>query len=409
VRPGNRVGAYELLRPLGKGGFGTVWQARGERGEIVALKILHRLQDRSRGPTNVERFVAEARLLHDLEHPGVVRVLGVIDARPDGPIAYAMELLDGRDLGSLRGDLDPLALADLFHQTATTLAYLHQRGILHRDVKPQNIFVVRNGAQRIAKLIDFGIAKELDSAGFSERTATGQVLGTMRSMAPETFRKLAGEPVELTPAIDQWALGVALYRMLANAPPFPANTLLPLMEQVVRQPTPTLILAPPFTDDPISDALISVAYRCLEKEPRLRFASMAELATSLAQICEPTHASSYSVSGATEIGFENRSNAIFATNSVAVDPLEPQPLDLELATLSVLPMPSARRSSIPRPNTDPTPARPSPHPFDELRPPRARGPAMTTRRARTFPWLPWAAATLALTLAFLLGWLFGAR
>jgi serine/threonine protein kinase len=288
---GDRIGDFELLRVLGKGGFGAVWQARERRsGRNAAIKVLHsdlRKVRNDRGPSLADRFLTEARILKTLDHPGVVRVLEVFDHREDGVIAYAMEMLVGSDLAALRPEIDAAALIDVFAQVAGTLAYLHARGVLHRDVKPSNIFVCDaedGGYERAVKLIDFGVAKDLDGGSIAESTATGMLVGTVQSMPPEAFLRLNGEEVELTGAVDQWGLGVALYRMISGRAPFRSEAILELISEIQVRPAQALVPADQFVADDAVAQLEPVILRCMAKRPEARYADMSALAAELTRL-----------------------------------------------------------------------------------------------------------------------------
>jgi serine/threonine protein kinase len=288
---GDRIGDFELLRVLGKGGFGAVWQARERRsGRTAAIKVLHsdlRKVRSDRGPSLADRFLTEARILKTLDHPGVVRVLEVFDHREDGVIAYAMEMLVGSDLAALRPEIDGAALIDVFAQVAGTLAHLHARGVLHRDVKPSNIFVCDaedGGYERAVKLIDFGVAKDLDGGSIAESTATGMLVGTVQSMPPEAFLRLNGEEVELTGAVDQWGLGVALYRMISGRAPFRSEAILELISEIQRRPAQPLVPADQFVADDAAAQLEPVILRCIAKRPEARYADMSALAAELTRL-----------------------------------------------------------------------------------------------------------------------------
>ena len=225
LAPGIRLGPYEVLSILGAGGMGQVYRARDTRlGRDVALKLMADagVQD---GPL-LTRFEQEARLAGSLNHPNVVVVFDV--GRHEGAPYLVTELLQGETLRQ-RLEKGPIALdqaLDWAAQVARGLAAAHAQGVIHRDVKPENIFITRGGH---VKLLDFGIAKLteaprgsspkqlLDStAGGSEMTVEGQVFGTPSYMSPEQVR---GEPVDAR--TDLFSLGAVLQEMVTGERAFP--------------------------------------------------------------------------------------------------------------------------------------------------------------------------------------------
>ncbi|MPY96873.1 MAG: protein kinase [Actinophytocola sp.] len=196
---------YQRTRRLGHGGFGTVWQAYDTQlSRTVALKIAH-APDRD----TVERMQREARALAALDHPNCVRVYDLVE-QPDG-LALVMEYLDGDALASAvdeRGPIDDVAAARLWSTTASALAAAHEKGVLHRDVKPSNVIVDPRG---IPHLIDFGIAR---SKGDAKLTATGMMIGTPDYTAPEIANGAAASP-----ASDAWQLAATVSFALTGRPP----------------------------------------------------------------------------------------------------------------------------------------------------------------------------------------------
>jgi tRNA A-37 threonylcarbamoyl transferase component Bud32 len=222
------LGRYRLEREIAAGATARVWRARDEQlDRPVAVKLLHPhlLPD----ATSRQRLEAEARAAAALSHPGIATVFDVTGAQ-ELP-ALVMELVDGEPL-SVRlardGPMRPDAAARLAAEVAEALYHAHQRGIIHRDVKPANI-LVEAGSGR-ARLIDFGIAHSLELAT-QPLTQTGIALGTPRYMAPE---QLAAEPVG--PRTDLWGLGAVLYEALIGWPPFDGGTPLAIARQQVEGP-----------------------------------------------------------------------------------------------------------------------------------------------------------------------------
>ncbi|MEZ0230895.1 MAG: serine/threonine-protein kinase, partial [Planctomycetota bacterium] len=208
---GKRVGSYALGEELGRGGMGVVYRAFDTNlRRPVALKMI---LDASRADLEErERFEREARATAKLSHPGIVQVFdaGVHEGKP----FLVMELVEGRSFETVlsgKEALTPRRVAEVVRGVAEALQHAHEHGVVHRDVKPQNVLLDREGRPR---LVDFGLAR--DSAT-NNLTVTGSILGTPAYLAPEQAR---GESRGQGPAIDIYALGAVLYRALVGRPPF---------------------------------------------------------------------------------------------------------------------------------------------------------------------------------------------
>jgi hypothetical protein len=271
------VGRYRLKRRIGTGGMGEVWLAyHPALKRDVAVKILRTSEANE---ANITRFEREVRATAELVHPNTVRLFD-FGATEDGVLFYAMELLEGQTLTEVvarEHGLPPERAVYLVAQASRALAEAHRRGIVHRDVKPDNLFLTSLGGEHdFVKLLDFGIVKVLteDFTAIGQRlTRAGAVLGTPHYMSPE---QAAGEKVDARS--DVYALGAVLYYALTGAPPFEEANAAKILMAHLRDP-----VVPPSVraTRPIPDDVEAIVLRCLEKEPGRRYASAAELAEAL--------------------------------------------------------------------------------------------------------------------------------
>ena len=270
---GQTIGSYRIARLIGAGGMGSVYKAvQPSIGSRVAIKLLS--HDPARSPSLVERFFSEARAVNVIRHEHIVNVLD-LSALPDGRPYIVMEYLDGEPLASVlerRGALPLGTLARMISEVLDALGAAHAKGVVHRDLKPDNLFVSPNGHM---KVLDFGIAKlrgEIGTPG--DGTRTGALLGTPHYMAPE---QAMARPVDAR--ADLYAVGVILYEAATGKKPFDAPSLFELLRlHIERRPEPPRMLRPE-----IPPAYESVILRALEKDPALRFQSAAELAQALGE------------------------------------------------------------------------------------------------------------------------------
>jgi tetratricopeptide (TPR) repeat protein len=281
-RPEIIAGRYELEASIGRGAFGEVFRARDrETGALVALK---RLRTSSTDPAALERFEREARLHSRMTSPRIVRCLGHgIEA---GKQPYlVLEWLDGEDVG-LRQRTRPLAwseVVEVARQAALGLHALHEEGVVHRDVKPQNLFVLHTakGAPLELKLVDLGIARV---ASDTPLTLDGQWIGTPHYMSPEQARGDVG----LGPAADVFALGSVLYELLSGVRPFRAEDPFAVLAKILLEdPAPLTQVAPG-----LPAALAALVHRALAKAPNERFASALALAEALDDVARAAPAAS---------------------------------------------------------------------------------------------------------------------
>ena len=264
-------GRYRLGDSLGAGGMAEVFRAEDTRlSRAVAIKILR--AELSLDRSFRLRFESEARAAATLSHPNVVSIFDV-DEREDGRPFIVMELVEGGSLADrLRsGPLDPSQAASLLAGTLAGLGAAHHAGILHRDIKPGNILLARDGSARVA---DFGIAKALaEAAGASDLTGTSLVLGTPRYLAPE---RALGQAA--TVQSDLWAVGAVLYEALAGQSAYAGDTPFELMAAASSE----RIVPPVQPLPPEGAALLAVAVRALSADPSERFDSAAAMADALA-------------------------------------------------------------------------------------------------------------------------------
>jgi tetratricopeptide (TPR) repeat protein len=266
------VSGYEVLSELGRGGMGVVYKARQlSLGRVVALKML--LAGEHASGVGLARFKAEASAVAGLQHPNLVQVYEV--GEHDGCPFFSMEFVAGRTLGE-RINGNPLP-ADEAARTTAVLAramhFAHQRGVVHRDLKPANVLLAADGSPKIA---DFGLAKR---QGAQSHTRTGDVLGTPSYMAPE---QVAGKGKDAGPAADIYALGALLYEMLTGRPPFKGESAADTLFQVLHaDPVPPSLLRAKSPRD-----LETICLKCLEKDPRKRYASAQALAEDLERFLE---------------------------------------------------------------------------------------------------------------------------
>jgi mono/diheme cytochrome c family protein len=262
-----QIPGYEIVRVIGEGGMGVVYEARQRNlGRTVAVKMISGV---GLGVTQVARFRAEAEASARLQHANFVQIfdVGQVNGRP----YYSMEYVDGGSLAQhlTRTRPSPRHAAELVSTLAQAIHAAHACGIVHRDLKPANVMLTAAG---IPKIADFGLAKRLDDD--SGHTRTGEVLGTPSYMAPE---QATGQKERIGPATDVYALGAILYELLTGRPPFRGDNPLDALRQVTTQdPIAPSRLAPSVPRD-----LEAICLKCLEKEPAARYASAQELADDL--------------------------------------------------------------------------------------------------------------------------------
>ncbi|MBK8597050.1 MAG: protein kinase [Holophagales bacterium] len=269
-----RIGRYEILRPLGKGAMGLVYLARDPQIErTLALKTV-----RFDGPSQSfsvseakARFLKEAKISGRLQHPNIVTVFDV--GEDEGVLYLAMEYISGGALSQRLTDGIEFPIPErirILSEVADALAHAHQRGVIHRDVKPANILLTEAS---VAKVTDFGIGKLL--TGDTDLTSTGQMVGSPAYMSPEQIR---GDKLDVRS--DIFSLGVVLYQTLTLKKPFPADTLTTLVYQILHnQPDDPLV-----HNDELPPEITQIALKCLEKDRENRYGDAVELADDLRAI-----------------------------------------------------------------------------------------------------------------------------
>jgi eukaryotic-like serine/threonine-protein kinase len=261
-------GPYELIRELGRGGMGVVYEARQKGLErSVAIKMI--LASHLASPELVRRFQAEAKAAARLRHSNIVHIHDV--GQLHGQDFFAMEYIDGQSLAERISDgpVDVPTAVRLLATVARAVEHLHEQGVVHRDLKPSNILLDADGQPYVT---DFGLAKVF--AAGPEMTATGVIAGTPSYMAPE---QASGRRAEIGPASDVYSLGAILYELLTGVPPFRAESPLDTLMDVLSGDPET-----PRTLNPhVPRGLELICLKCLAKEPGERYPSASALADEL--------------------------------------------------------------------------------------------------------------------------------
>jgi serine/threonine-protein kinase len=265
-----KIGRYRVLGELGRGAMGIVYKAEDPNlDRTVALKTIIVDEEAEGRDEYRKRFILEAKAAGKLNHPNIITTFDC--GEHDGLAYLAMELLEGTDLRSrmLKESLPPAEAVEIARQVAEGLAYAHERGVVHRDIKPGNIMLNKRGQ---VKIMDFGLARMRVA---DHKTSTGMVLGTPRYMSPE---QISGQPVDQRS--DIFSLGIVLYEMLTGTRLFSGED----MAQVTHQIT-EFDHVPPTRQVPGLPAMVDfVVARALKKDPAVRYQDARELAADLATL-----------------------------------------------------------------------------------------------------------------------------
>jgi serine/threonine-protein kinase len=262
------AGAYELEKELGRGGMAVVYRAvETDLHRTVALKVLAL---GTGGPTMAERFKREARMAASLDHPNIIPVYRVGQAA--GTYFIAMKFVEGRAIDAIvesQGALPVPVILQILRGAVSALAFAHERGIVHRDIKGANIMVDRDGRVMVA---DFGIARAAEEKTL---TASGSVIGTPHFMSPEQCSS-----AKAAPQSDQYALGVLAFQMLTGAVPFDAESLMGVIQHHFFTPVPDIGAV----REAVPPLLIAIVNRALAKDPAQRYGSTREMLEALEQV-----------------------------------------------------------------------------------------------------------------------------
>lgn len=263
-----RIGDYELIEEIARGGMGVVFRARQVGlDRMVAVKLM--VAGAFAHGESIERFQIEARAASTLQHPGIVAIHEV--AEEDGQHFFSMELVEGKDLAALvrRGAVAPRVAARYVEAIADAIHYAHSRGVLHRDLKPSNILLDAFDRPRVT---DFGLAKRIDDT--ADLTLSGQALGSPNYMPPE---QAEARREGIGPASDIFSIGAILYHLLTGRPPFLGSTVPETLRQIGDCDPP----APRRLNPKVPRDLETICLKCLQKSPSARYSSARTLSEDL--------------------------------------------------------------------------------------------------------------------------------
>ena len=309
LAPGARLDSYEVIAAIGAGGMGEVYRARDTRlNRQVAVKVLP--ESLTQDSDRLRRFQLEAQSTSALNHPNILTVYDV--GAQNGAPYLVMELLEGETLRERlqRGKLSPARAISYARQIAAGLGAAHAKGITHRDIKPDNLFITKD--HRI-KILDFGLAKQElaktspDGATQSVVTSAGTVMGTVSYMAPEQVR---GFPADARS--DIFSFGCVLYEMLTGRRPFTGDSPVETMNAILKEDPPEISS----TGAVVPASLQQIVGHCLEKAPEARFQSASDLGFALGAIT-PTESGPQQLPGPVRAGAASRLNGLHALVTAA--------------------------------------------------------------------------------------------
>lgn len=308
----SRIAHYEVLERVGAGGMGVVWKAKDTRlMRLVALKSLGPANDGS--PASRARLIQEARAASQLDHPNICSIYQV-EELPDDEVIIVMAFYHGETLADRlqRGPLDPDAAVDIATQLFSGLEHAHQRGVIHRDVKPANLILCENG---VLKIVDFGLAKDLGTG--KGLTVTGEILGTISYLSPEQVLCKT-----LDHRTDLWAGGVVLYEMLSGSHPFSGTSSYEVLDAILRKPHRRIREHAPH----IPYHLEQVIEKALDKEILRRFQNAREFREALQA---PSSARLYRTTQKVAVPDELRMAPVAANRTILVLPFAGDNQDTE--------------------------------------------------------------------------------
>ncbi len=303
-----QIGRFRILRLIASGGMGSVYEAKQDSpNRTVAIKVL---RAGLATPTLFRRFTQEAEVLARLRHPGIAQIYeaGMFDSVP----FFAMEFIDtAQPITTFARSLSVPAILDLFLRVCDAVHHGHQRGVIHRDLKPGNILVDQSGAP---KVIDFGIARAMGSPDESMHTSDGQMIGTLAYMSPE---QCAGDPAALDIRTDVYSLGVVLYELLCGRTPFDSGGKPPLeVARAIREDTPP---RPSTLAKALRGDLETIILTAIDRDRTRRYQSVAEFASDIARFRNHQTISARPASPAYQLRlFARRNRALAAGAAIAL-------------------------------------------------------------------------------------------
>ena len=287
---GMTVGDYKIIDIIGQGGMGTVYTAEHQQlHHKTACKVLR--AEVANHPETVERFLQEARFISRIRHVNLIDIFDIGEL-PDKRLYYVMEKLNGRTLTqAIRAGKMPFAtIVSITNQICAGMSAAHEAGLIHRDLKPDNLFLVeRPGEEALVKIMDFGVAKVMDLTGADGKiTRTGYLIGTPQYMSPEQINGVA-----IDKRSDIYALGVILHEMCTGTAPFRGDTLGQMLIAHLQQVLPTI--DPKLRNEDVPAGIEWIIRKALAKDPNERYASVEDLSSDLERLVkgEPTQAATW--------------------------------------------------------------------------------------------------------------------